>query len=348
MKIINTALLSFGMSGRLFHAPFVYLHPGFALLGAWERSKKVIGGKYPKAKSYLTLDELLADPEVNLVVVNTPTYTHYDYAKKSLMAGKNVVVEKAFTTTTAEAEELKALSEKVGKKISVFQNRRWDSDFKTVRNILERGLLGEMVEATISYDRFNPGLSVKVHKETPGPGAGILKDLGPHLIDQALVLFGMPQAVFGDLRVTRPLSLVEDYFEILLYYPTLRVRLKGGYFVREAVAAYIFHGMKGSFLKSRADVQESQLLAGKTADSPDYGIEPEVGQGLLHTEIGGKVIKEKVKSLPGNYMDFYEGVYQAITRNMAMPVTAEDGIRVMQIIDDVLESSVEKRIVTTD
>ena len=345
MQIINTALLSFGMSGKVFHAPFVQLHRGFALMGAWERSKKVFGEKYPGARSYSSMEELLAGREVDLVIVNTPTFTHYEYAKKSLMAGKNVVVEKAFTTTTAEAEELKALAEKVGKKISVFQNRRWDSDFKTVREILNRGLLSEIVEATISFDRYNPGLSPKQHKEIPGPGAGVVKDLGPHLIDQALVLFGMPQAVFGDLRITRPLSQVDDYFEILLYYPKLRVRLKGGYFVREPVAAYVFHGRKGSFLKTRGDVQETQLLAGMTPDNPDYGIEPEAGQGILHTEIEGKVIKEKVKTLPGNYMDYYEGVYQAITANKTMPVTADDGIKVMQIIEAALKSSREKRLV---
>ncbi len=345
MQVINTAILSYGMSGKLFHAPFIHLHHGFELVGAWERSKKVIGEKYPEAKSYLSMEELLADKSVDLVVVNTPTYTHFEYAKKSLLAGKHVVVEKAFTTTTAEAEELKGLSETAGKKITVFQNRRWDSDFKTVSDVISKGLPGELVEATISFDRFNPGLSPKLHKETPGPGAGILKDLGPHLIDQALVLFGMPLAVFGDIRITRTLSQVDDYFEILLYYPKLRARLKGGYFVREPVAAYMIHGMKGSFLKSRGDIQETQLLAGMVPNHPDYGIELEAGQGLLHTELDGKVIKEKVKSLPGSYMDYYEGVYQSISQDKPMPVTADDGIRVMKIIEAAVKSNLEKRVV---
>ena len=345
MQIINTALLSFGMSGKLFHAPFIALHPGFALAGAWERSKKMIAEKYPGAKSYSSLEEILADRGVDLVIVNTPTSTHYDYAKKSLLAGKHIVVEKAFTTTTAEAEELKGLAEKQGKKISVYQNRRWDSDFKTVRDIIQQGVLGDLVEVTISYDRYNPGLSPKLHKETPGPGAGIVKDLGPHLIDQALVLFGVPQALFADIRITRPASQVDDYFEILLYYLKLRVRLKGGYFVREPVASYIIHGMKGSFLRFRSDIQETQLLAGKTPDSPDFGIEPESSQGLLHTEKEGKVIKEKVKSLPGNYMGYYEGVYEGITGNKPMPVTADDGINVMKIIEAALKSDREKQVV---
>lgn len=333
------------MSGKLFHAPFISKHSGFALTGAWERSKKAVAEKYPEARSYSTLEELLADGSIDLVIVNTPTYTHYEYAKKVLLAGKHAVVEKAFTTTTAEAEELKLLAEKQGKKISVFQNRRWDSDFKTVRDVVRQGILGELVEATISYDRYNPGLSPKFHKENPGPGAGIVKDLGPHLIDQGLVLFGMPQAVFADIRITRSASQVDDYFEILLYYSKLRVRLKGGYFVREPSAAYIVHGMKGSFLKTRGDVQESQLLAGKTPDSAGYGIEPEAGEGLLHTEKDGTVIREKVKTLDGNYMDYYAGVYKAIASNQPMPVTADEGINVMRIIEAAVKSSREKKVI---
>ncbi len=345
MQIIPTALLSFGMSGRVFHAPFIQSHSGFKLVGAWERSTQTMGGHYPGSKSYRSLEELLADPAIELVIVNTPSYTHFEYAKKVLLAGKHVVVEKPFTTTTAEAMELKSLAEQQKKKLSVYQNRRWDSDFKTVKSIFDENVLGEVVEATISYDRFNPLLSPKAHKETPGPGAGIVKDLGPHLIDQALVLFGMPENIFADIQITRPLSQVDDYFEMLLYYPQLRVRLKSGYFVREPVASFIIHGTKGTFLKSRADVQEVQLQAGMKPNDPSYGLEPEGAQGYLHTEKDGKVIKEKVKSHRGNYMAYYEGLYQALTGQKPLPVTADDGINVMRVIDAAIKSSKEKRVV---
>jgi predicted dehydrogenase len=332
------------MSGKVFHAPFISLHPGLELKGAWERNKKVIGGDYPGVTSYPAIEELLKDKGVELVVVNTPTYTHFEYAKKSLEAGKHTVVEKAFTATAAEAEELKALALKKGVKLSVFQNRRWDSDFKTVKKIVEEGLLGEIVEATFAYDRFNAGLSYKVHKETPSPGSGIVKDLSPHLVDQALFLFGMPQSVFADVMITRPNSQVDDYFEILLYYKNFRVRLHSGYFVREPVPSYVVYGRNGSFLKTRADVQETRLQAGEKPTKEGWS-EPESEQGLLHTEVNGKVIKEKVPTLPGNYYAYYDGVYNAIANNAEMPVTADDGIRVMRVIDAVYKSSNEQRVI---
>lgn len=344
MKTIGTALLSFGMSGRVFHAPFIDAHPGFTLLGSWERSTKAIQQLYPHAKSYDSLESLLADDQVDLVVVNTPTYTHYELAKKVLESGKHVIVEKAFTATAAEAMELKALAESRNCKLSVFQNRRWDSDFKTVKHIIEKGLLGDPVEVSFSYDRFNPALSPKSHKETPRPGAGVVHDLGPHLIDQALVLFGMPKAVFADISITRPASQVYDYFEMLLYYPTWRVRLRAGYFVREPAPSYIVHGKKGSFLKTRADVQETDLQAGKKPVGK-WGAEPIEQHGLLHTEVDGKIIRERVESMPGNYMDYYEGIYQALIHHKQLPVTAQDGVQVMRVIDAAFASNKEKRVI---
>lgn len=345
MQTVGVALLSFGMSGRVFHAPFIEAHPGFTLVGSWERSNKSIQQFYPQVKSYASLESLLADERVDLVIVNTPTYTHYELTKKVLEAGKHAVVEKAFTATAAEAMELKALAEKMNSKLSVFQNRRWDSDFKTVKHIVDRGVLGNLVEVSFSYDRFNPNLSPKLHKEVPRPGAGVVHDLGPHLIDQALYLFGMPEAVFADISITRPASRVYDYFEILLYYPSWRVRLRAGYFVREPAPSYIIHGTKGSFLKTRADVQEADLQAGKKPLNPDWGVEPKQEQGLLHTEVDGKIIRERIESLPGNYMEYYEGIYQALVHDKQLPVTALDGVQVMRVIDAAFASSEEKRVI---
>jgi scyllo-inositol 2-dehydrogenase (NADP+) len=343
--MIRAALLSYGMSGRVFHAPFISLHPGLELKGAWERSKKLIAADYPGVTSYATMEEILNAKDVDLVIVNTPTYTHYEYAKKVLEAGKHAVVEKAFTGNAAEADELKAIAQKKGVKLSVFQNRRWDSDFKTVKKVVDDGLLGEIVEATFAYDRFNAALSPKIHKENPNVGSGIVKDLSPHLIDQALYLFGMPERVFADVMITRPSSQVDDYFEILLYYKKLRVRLHSGYFVREPVPSYVVYGRHGSFLKKRGDVQEAKLQAGEKPTKEGW-YEPESEQGYLHTEIDGKVVKEKVRTLPGNYYAYYDGVYEAIANNKAMPVTPDDGIRVMKVIDAVYLSSKEGRVIT--
>jgi len=343
--MINVGLLSYGMSGRVFHAPFIHLHEGLQLTGSWERSKQLIQNDYPYTKTYASLEALLADDSVDLVVVNTPTNTHFDYAKQALLAGKDVVVEKAFTTTVEEAVELKAIAEKVGKKIAVFQNRRWDSDFKTVKQVIDQQLLGAVTEMEIQFARYNPALSPKLHKEVPNPGAGIVKDLGPHIIDQALHLFGKPQSVFADFRITRQNSQVEDYFEILLYYKDKRVRLKAGYFMREPVPSYIVHGTKGSFLKSRADVQEALLLKGEKPDMHNWGAEPESEQGLLHTEKSGVVIREKVPTHKGNYYAFYNLVYEALTHDKPMPVTVDDGILVMQIIDAAFKSNAARKVI---
>ncbi len=345
MQKIKTALLSYGMSGKVFHAPFLELHPGFELIGSWERTKKLIQEDYPEVKSYSNLESILQDKSIDLVVVNTPIDTHFEYAKKVLLAGKHAIVEKAFTSTVAEAEELLALAKEKGLKLSVFQNRRWDSDFKTVKKILDEKLLGEIVEAEFHFDRYNPILSPKVHKETINSGSGIMKDLGPHIIDQALYLFGFPTAVFADIRITREFSVVDDYLDILLYYPNLRVRLKAGFFVREPNPSYVIHGKKGSFLKTRGDVQEDELKLDKKPNLSTWGTEKEGNEGLLHTEIDGKIIREKTPTIQGNYYDFFAGVYQAIVHDKPEPVTAQDGVNVMRIIEAAFQSDEQMKAI---
>ena len=344
MKKLKTALLSYGMSGKVFHAPFLELHPRFELTGSWERSKKLIQQDYPEVKSYSSLEELLND-DVDLVIVNTPVETHYEYAKKVLEAGKHALVEKAFTTTTAEAEELRDLARQKGLKLSVYQNRRWDSDFKTVKEVIDEKLLGDVVEAEFRFDRYNPNLSPKTHKETANAGAGVLKDLGSHLIDQAIHLFGLPDAVFADLRITRKNSLVDDLMDILLYYPDKRVGLRAGFFFREAVPAYAVHGTKGSFLKSRGDIQEDELKTGKKPTLEGWGIEPEDKAGILHTEKHGEVYRGHIPTRPGNYYGLFDALYHSITEDKPEPVPAEDGIKVMKVIDAAIQSSEQKKVI---
>jgi predicted dehydrogenase len=339
MTPINTALCSFGMSGLVFHSPFLSVNPHFNFYAVWERSKNLAAEKYPGVKTYRSLQAMLADELVELVIVNTPNYTHYEYAKKSLEAGKHVIVEKPFTIDVAEAEELIALAKKQNKVLSVYQNRRYDSDYKTIKKVLSENLLGELVEVEMHFDRFREELSPKIHKETPGPGAGILYDLGSHLIDQALQLFGKPEKLFADIRIVRPQSKVDDYFELLLYYPKLRVRLKASYIVREALPGYILHGLKGSFIKPKTDVQETLLKEGVIPGKKDWGTEPETEKGLLHTEIKGKEVIEFIISEQGNYNDYYDGIYEAIRNNQPLPVTAEEGAEVVRIINAAFESS---------
>lgn len=345
MEKINTALTSFGMSGWVFHAPFINAHPGFHLTGVWERTKELSKEKYPWVKIYRSLDELLADDDVRLVVVNTPNATHFDYTKRALLAGKDVIVEKPFTTTVEEAEELIKIANEQKRFLTVYHNRRYDSDFRTVREIVEKGLLGDIVEAEIHYDRFKEELSPKVHKEIPGPSTGSLPDLGSHLIDAALQLFGRPEALFADIHIVRPISQVHDFFDIMLYYPNLRVRVKSSYLVREPLPGFILHGSKGSFWKSRSDIQEIDLQAGKDPRSENWGVEPESQQGFLHTEKDGVIIKEKVPTKTGNYLDFYEDVYQALSNNTQPPVTLANARDIITIIQAAYKSETEKRLV---
>lgn len=345
MTPVKTALCSFGMSGVVFHGPFLTVNPHFDLYAVWERTKNIAAEKYPGVTTYRTLEAMLADPVVELVIVNTPNYTHYDYSKKALLAGKHVIVEKPFTVTLEQARELTALAKTENRLLSVYQNRRYDSDFKTIKKVLAEKLLGELVEAEMHFDRFREELSPKKHKESPGPGAGVLYDLGAHLIDQALQLFGRPEKIFADIRIIRPLSLVDDYFELLLYYSSLRVRLKASYVVREALPGYILHGLKGSFIKAKTDVQETLLQQGVLPGGKEWGTEPEAEKGLLHTEINGKIVREYIPSQQGNYNEYYDAIYESIRHGKPLPVTAEEGAEVVAVIETAFESSRTGRVI---
>lgn len=343
MQKIKTALCSFGMSGWVFHAPFINAHEGFELYGVWERTKNMAQEKYPAIKTFRDLDVMLADDAIDLVVVNTPSITHFEYTKKALLAGKHVIVEKPFTATAAEAEELINLAKEKNKQLSVFHNRRWDSDFLTVKKIIESGAVGAVKEAEIHFDRFTPALSPKAHKEVNTPAVGVVYDLGAHVIDAALQLFGMPTAVFGDMMIMRENSLVDDYFEILLYYPAFRVRLKATMFAKEP-QGFIIHGTKGSFIKGRGDVQESQLTLHKNPLDADYGAEPEEEWGILNAEKDGVFTKEKIKSERGNYMNYYNGIYNAIANNQPLPVSAPQAQNVIKIIEAAYSSTNSKKV----
>jgi predicted dehydrogenase len=342
---IKTALCSFGMSGLVFHSPFLSINPGFNFYAVWERTKNEAQKKFPNVITYRTFDEMLNDELVELVIVNTPNYTHFEYAKKALQAGKHVIVEKPFTVTVKEAQELIDLAKNQNKILSVYQNRRYDSDYKTIKKVLDKKLLGEVVEAEFHFDRYREELSPKQHKEIPGPGTGVLYDLGAHLIDQALQLFGWPSKLFADIRIIRPVSKVDDYFEVLLYYPNLRVRLKASYSVREALPGYIIHGLKGSFIKPKTDVQEALLQAGNIPGGEDWGREPQTEKGLLHTEIDGLEERKYIDSEQGNYDDYYSGIYEAIRNNKPVPVTAEEGMNVIRIIEAAFESSEAQKVI---
>ena len=343
--IIKTGICSYGMSGKLFHAPFIQNHPGFELTAIVERSKNESRERYPDAKLYRSVEELIADESLQLVIVNTPVQTHYDYAKKVIAAGKHLIVEKPFTVTSKEAEELVQLADKNNVMLFVFQNRRYDGDYKMVKEVLEKKLLGEIKEVEIRYDRYRPEISYKAHKETDLPGAGITYDLGAHLIDQSLQLFGQPKALFADMMAMRDGSPVDDYFEIILYYPSFRVRLKGSCFVKEPVHEYILHGSKGTFLQKRSDLQETNLLKGVSPSLETWCPAPEGPDGLLNIIEDGKEVKEKRTSAPGNYMFYFDDVCKAINKMAPNHVPGTDGVKVMRIVEAAKQSAKEGRII---
>jgi predicted dehydrogenase len=345
-SIIKTGICSYGMSGKLFHAPFLEAHPGFELSAIVERHNNDSKERYPNTKIYRSVEELCADKDLELIVVNTPTHLHFELAKLVLLAGKNLVIEKPFAVTVKEAEALEALAKKNNLFLSVYQNRRYDGDYRAIKDVLQKELLGEIREAEIRYDRYRPSFGGKQHKEGNMPGAGNLYDLSPHLVDQAIQLFGFPKALFADLIKMRDDVAVPDYFEILFYYDRLRVRLKATVIARESTYAYILHGMKGSFLQQRSDVQEQQLLAGVKPSLENWCPALSEPDGLLHTEINGAIVREETTSSPGNYMGYYNDVYKALTGQGPNPVPAADGIRNMRIIEAALESMKERRVVS--
>lgn len=343
--VIKTGICSFGMSGKLFHAPFINEHPGFELSAIVERSKNDSRELYPGSKLVRSVDELIADGSLQLIIVNTPVQTHFDYAKKAMLAGKHVIVEKPFTVTSAEAQELVDTARQQNVHLFVYQNRRYDGDFNAVRKVVEDKLIGEIKEAEIRYDRYRPEISHKAHKETALPGAGITYDLGAHLADQSLQLFGWPAAVFADMMSMRDGSPVDDYVEIILHYARHRVRLKASNFVKEPVHEYIFNGSTGTFLQRRSDLQETMLLKGVKPSLGAWCPAPDSPDGYLHTTIGGNEIREERTAEPGNYMNYFEDVYQTLVNGAPNPVPGEDGVKVIRLLEAAKASAKQGSVV---
>ena len=341
---IKTGVAAFGMSGSVFHAPFLDLHEGFELCTVVERSKNRLRQHYPYVKTVRSFDELLADPELELIVVNTPHPTHYEYCKAALLAGKNVVVEKLFVFDPAQGEELKALAEKQGALLTVYQNRRWDSDFLTVRKVLDSGLLGRVVEFYSAYQRYRP-VNPTTWKEKAEGRTGVTYDLGSHIVDQIVQLFGRPQGVWATVGKMRDGGQIDDYFNMRLIYPDVQVTARAGFVMREETSRFTIHGTAGSFVKYGLDVQEEALKRGEKPGSPGWGAEPESQWGVLNTEANGVHFRGKVESVPGNYMAYYDAVYETL-RHGAAPTVGLDGVLdTLRVLDAAFRSSETRQVV---
>ena len=340
---IRTGLASYGMSGRVFHAPFLEANPDYILKTVLERTPKGSKEKYPWVSIVTSYDELLSDKDIDLIVVNTPDHTHYELAKKALNAGKHVIVEKPFVVECSDGEELIKIAEGKNLVLSVFQNRRWDGDFLTVRKVIKEGLLGRLVEYEAHFDRYRNFIKENTWKEEEGKGTGVIYNLGSHLIDHALVLFGLPEQVNANIRTFRDGGKVNDYFDIRFEYPNFRVILKSSYLVREPGPAFILNGTDGSFVKYGADRQEELLNKGVRPVGDKWAKEKENFWGLINTTINGKDIRERIKTLPGNYNKFYNNVYKAIMGDEELAVKPGEALDVIKIIEMAIKSNREGR-----
>ena len=340
---IITGIASFGMSGQVFHGPCLKVDPRFRVKSVVERSKRLSAALFPEAFIVRDYDQLLADPAIELVIVNTPDPLNFTMAKQALLAGKHVVVEKPFTLRKAEADELIELAKSREKLLTVYQNRRWDSDFQTVRKVVESGLLGQLVEFESHFDRYRPFVVSSTWKEEGDEYTGVLYNLGSHMVDQAMVLFGMPEAVTAHLFKVRPGSAVFDYYDLRLQYKGFNALLKCSYLVKEEGPRFILHGLNGSFLKKGIDPQEEQLKRGVLPRGSQWGIEESSAWGLLNVRVNGLDIRGRVSSVPGNYPAFYDSLYESVRLGKPLAVPPEEPARVIRILEACLESH-HKRI----
>lgn len=338
-ETIHVALASYGMSGEIFHAPLIAAHPHFQLKTVLERHREKSKEQYPEVKVVKSYEALLNDDDIDLVVVNTPNPLHFEMCKQALEAGKHVVIEKPFTNTAEEAEKLIQLAKENNRVLTVFQNRRWDGDFLTVQKVVNSGLLGKLVEFEAHYDRYRNYVEQNTWKEETAPGSGILYNLGSHMIDQAMVLFGMPKNITAKLGVQREGGHVQDFYHLILGYDHMQVVLKSSYLVREQGPRYILHGNLGSFIKYGLDPQEDALKAGTAPGSKGWGVEPESQWGKINTTTKGLDVIGTVASEAGNYLLFYDNVYEAIREQKPLKVTPEEARDVIKVIEGAMESN---------
>lgn len=344
--ILRAGLVGYGFAGQTFHAPVLSAVPGLELAAVASSQPDKVRAAWPGVAVVPDAAALVARPDIDLVVVATPNAQHHPVARAALEAGKHVVVDKPFTLDAAEARELMALAARQGRLLSVYQNRRYDADFLTLCDVLASGRIGRPVYFESHFDRFRPQVRER-WREQAVPGAGLWVDLGAHLLDQAVQLFGAPDTLQLDTAILRDGAQVEDHFHALLRYESgphapLRVVLHASTLAAHAAPRYILHGTKGSYVKHGVDVQEDALRAGERPGGAAWGVDPTPGE-LRVAAIDDWVQNSTVPNRPGNYVDYYAAVRDAIRGTGPNPVPAEQAVALMALLDLGAQSAREGR-----
>jgi scyllo-inositol 2-dehydrogenase (NADP+) len=340
---IHVGLIGFGLAGRVFHAPTIRAVSGLRMAAILERRGDEAKRRYPDVRVVRTLEEMLAIESIRLIVIATPNTSHYSLAEQCLQAGRDVVVDKPFATTYVEAAELVRIAKRSQRLITVFQNRRWDGDFRTVRKLIKNRTLGRVVLFESHFERYRPHLRPGAWREGSEPGSGILFDLGPHLLDQALVLFGPPLAISADVRTERDGAVADDAFDIVLHYSHMRAVLRSTMLACEPGPRFIVHGTEGSYMKHGLDPQEDALVRGETPRDNGWGLEPEESWGRLTLSQDGAITRMRIATEAGDYRRYYENVRDAIVSGVPLDVTPEQALTVMRLLELAHESSRERR-----
>jgi len=345
--MIDVGLIGFGLAGRSFHAPVIRAVPGLRLAAILQRSGNEAAERYPDVRIVRTLDELLAIKEIRLVVIATPNDSHFPLAQQSLAAGRDVLVDKPFTTTLDEAIALVRFAKQQNRLFTVYQNRRYDGDFQAILQLVASGALGRIVRFESNYDRFRPQLKPNAWRERSGPGTGIFFDLAPHLIDHALMLFGLPLALTADIRREREGAVADDAFDLAFHYPRgLRADLRSSILAAVTRPRFLLHGTQGAFIKQSFDPQESNLRRGYIPTDSAWGAEPEENWGLLTLSENGTLTQRRVPSVNCDYRDFYANLRDAILGKAKLAVTPEWALDVMRLLELARQSSDERRTVS--